>query len=187
MTSHKLLLVLPFAFALQAMPSAQSLADVAKVESARRQTVKGGKTYTNDDLGRTPATSPAPDSAPATAGKRGTPTEAAKAADPAKPDAQKPVDPAKTEKFWKDRAAVIQQSLSRNKLLLDALQSQVNGMNAEFMNTDDPGQRTLLQARLQRATGELQRVQQDIEKQTKAAADLQEEARRSGVPSGWLR
>ena len=52
---------------------------------------------------------------------------------------------------------------------------------------DDPGQRDLLQARLQRATGELQRVQQDIEKQTRAAADLQDEARKAGVPAGWVR
>ena len=37
------------------------------------------------------------------------------------------------------------------------------------------------------ATGEMQRVQQDIEKQTKAAADLGEEARKAGVPSGWIR
>ena len=63
----------------------------------------------------------------------------------------------------------------------------MNGLNAEFMNTDDPGQRDLMQARIQRATGELQRVQQDIEKQTKAATDLQEEARKAGVPAGWVR
>jgi len=71
--------------------------------------------------------------------------------------------------------------------LLDALQSQVNGLNAQILTTDDPGQRGLLDARLQRAASELQRVQQDIEKQTKAGADLQDEARKSGVPAGWIR
>ena len=169
------------ALALQAGVFAQSLAEVAKAEEARRKTVKmRAKIYTNDDLGGTPATSAAP--APPAA------LSPAKAADPtAKPEQEKPVDPAKTEKYWKDRAASIQQSLSRNKLLLEALQSQVNGLNAEYLNTDDPGQRDLVQARVQRATGELQRVQQDIEKQTKAAADLQEEARKSGVPAGWVR
>ena len=40
---------------------------------------------------------------------------------------------------------------------------------------------------MHRATLEMQRVQQDIEKQTKAAADLQEEARKSGIPAGWVR
>lgn len=183
MRFHCCWIVIPVIFVLQANASAQSLADVAKAEEARRKTVKGGgKVYTNDDLGRAPATGAAPTEPAATsnnAAKPGSPT--------AKPEEQKAVDPAKTEKHWKDRAAAVQQSLSRSKLLLEALQSQVNGLNAEFVNTDDPGQRGLLEARIQRATGELQRVQQDIEKQTKAAADLQEEARKSGVPAGWLR
>src|SRR5688500_1501542 len=146
------------ALALQAGVFAQSLADVAKAEEARRKTVKArGKVYTNDDLGGAPAPSPAP-AVPAAS------STAAKPADPtAKPEQQKPVDPTKTEKYWKDRAAAIQQSLSRNKLLLEALQSQVNGLNAEYMNTDDPGQRDLVRARVQRATSELQRVQQDTE------------------------
>jgi hypothetical protein len=170
------------ALALQAGLSAQSLADVARAEEARRKAVKTtGKVYTNDTLGSTPETSaaPSPPSAPAATVK---PADTA-----AKPEDSKPVDPTKTEKYWKDRAATLQQSLSRNKLLLDALQSQANGLNAEFMNTDDPGQRELMQVRIQRVTGELQRVQQDIEKQTKAAADLVEEARKAGVPPGWMR
>lgn len=182
MKSHPIWLVLAAALVFPAGASAQSLADVAKAEEARRKVVKpGAKVYTNEDLGRTSATSAAPQQ-PAAA------STTAKPGDPAaKPEEQKPVDPTKTEKYWKDRAAAIQQSLSRNKLLLDALQSQVNGLNAEILNTDDPGQRGLLDARLQRAAGELQRVQQDIEKQTKAAADLQEEARKAGAPAGWLR
>src|SRR5689334_10383053 len=99
--------------------SAQSLADVARAEEARRKGVKGGaKVYTNENLGGAPATGAAPQPAPAASG--------AKPGDP-KPEEQK-VDPAKTEKYWKDRASTIQQSLSRSKLLLDALQSQVNGL-----------------------------------------------------------
>ena len=183
MKSHPIWLVIPVVLAFQASGSAQSLADVAKAEEARRKTVKSvGKVYTTEDLGSTPATSAAP-TQPAAAS-----ISAAAPADPAaKPDEQKPVDPTKTEKYWKDRAADIQQSLSRHKLLLDALQSQVNGLKAEILSTDDPGQRGLLDARLQRAGAELQRVQQDIAKQTKAASDLQEEARKSGVPAGWIR
>ena len=176
MKLHHYWFVVPVALTLQVGLFGQSLADVAKAEEARRKTVKAGtKVYTNEDLGRTPATSP----------ERTQPATAAKPAAPAKP--AEPVDPSKEQAYWKDRATTIQQSLSRSKLLMDALQSQVNGLNAEFVNTDDPGQRTLLQARLERATGELRRVQQDIEKQTKAAADLQEEARRAGAPAGWVR
>jgi hypothetical protein len=183
MKFHRYWIVIPVALALQAGVSAQSLADVAKAEEARRKTIKAGsRVYTNDDLVGTPATSPAPSQpvpAVTTAAKPGEST--------AKPGEEKPVDPTRTQAYWTEKATTLQQSLLRNKLLLDALQSQVNGLNAEFMNTDDPGQRGLLQARIQRATGELQRVQQDIEKQTKATADLQEEARRAGAPAGWVR
>jgi hypothetical protein len=180
MTSRYVSIVTLVALALQAGVSAQSLADVAKAEEARRKTVKAAaRVYTNDNLDSTPATSPAPPVASIGTAK---PADAA-----AKPEDGKTVDPAKTEKYWKDRAATLQQSLARNKLLLDALQSQASGMNAEFMNTDDPGQRELIRVRIQRVTGELQRVQQDIEKQTKAAIDLMEEARKSGVPPGWMR
>ena len=183
MKSHRVWAIVPVALAFQAGLSAQSLADVARAEEARRKTVKAAvKVYTNEDLDGAPATgaAPTPSATPAT----GT----AKPGDPAaKPEEQKPVDPTKTEKYWKDRAAAIQQSLSRSKVLLEALQTQISGMNAEFLSMDDPGQRGLLEARLQRASGELQRVQQDIDKQTKAAADLQEEARKSGVPAGWIR
>lgn len=181
MKFHQYCVVIPIVLALQAGLSAQSLADVAKAEEARRKTIKSGvKVYTNEDLVRTLPTSAAP-AQPAAA--------AAKAGEPAKPgdEKEKPVDPTKTQAYWKERATTLQQSLSRNKLLLEALQTQVNGLNAEFVSMDDPGQRDLLQARLQRATGELQRVQQDIEKQTREAAALQDEARKAGVPAGWVR
>ena len=180
MTNRCVSMCILVALALQTALSAQSLADVAKAEEARRKSVKGaGKVYTNDDLGRG-AVAPTPSQAAA--------SSATKPADTvAKPEDQKAVDPSKTEKYWKDRAQTIQQSVSRNKLLLDALQSQANGLNAEFMNTDDPGQRELIRARIERVAGELQRVQQDIEQQTKASTDLLEEARKAGVPAGWLR
>lgn len=175
-------MVIAVTLALQASVSAQSLADVAKTEETRRKAIRGtAKVYTNDDLVRTPTTSPAP-TQPAPAASAG-----AKPGDATKPGEEKPVDPKTTQAYWKERAATIQQSLSRGKLLLEALQSQVNGLNAEFVNMDDPGQRDLLQARLQRASGELLRVQQDMEKQTKAAADLQTEARRANIPPGWVR
>ena len=175
-------MVIPVALALQAGVFAQSLADVARAEESRRKAIKGTvKVYTNEDLGQTPTTSPAP-SQPAAAV-----STAAKPGDPAKPGDEKAVDPKTTQTYWKERATTLQQSLSRSKLLLEALQSQVNGLNAEFVNMDDPGQRDLLQARLQRASGELLRVQQDIEKLTKAAADLQTEARRANIPPGWVR
>ena len=180
MKSYSCCFALLITLTLGTRMSAQSLADVARAEEARRKSVKpGAKVYTNEDLGGTRPESAAPaEPAPA--------PNAAKPVD-AKPEEQKAVDPTKTEKYWKDRASAIQQTLSRLKLLLDALQTQVSGLNAEYLSMDDPGHRGLLEARMHRAMLERDRVQQDIEKQNKAAADLQEEARKSGIPAGWLR
>lgn len=180
MKSYSFCFAVLITLSLGANASAQSLADVARAEEARRKSIKpGSKVYTNENLG-----GPLPTSAPVA--DAASPSNAAKPAD-AKPEEQKAVDPTKTEKYWKDRASAIQQSISRLKLVLDALQTQVSGLNAEYLSMDDPGHRGLLETRMHRATLEMQRVQQDIEKQTKAAADLQEEARKSGIPAGWLR
>jgi hypothetical protein len=161
---------------------AQSLADVAAAEAARRKTTTTTstpvKTYTNDDLGGAPSTGAAPTPAK--------PADAAAKDTEKKPD-QKAPDDTKTEKYWRDRASSLQQSRGRNKILLDALQSQVNGLNAEYLSKDDPGQRALLEKKIQTASGELQRVQQEMEKQKQAETDLQDEARKAGVPAGWVR
>lgn len=179
-TVAHLLLVAVASLVCQTALSAQSLADVAKAEAARRKaTTAKVKVYTNDDLGAAGAAAPAPVAAP--------PTSAAAQAATDSKDPKQPVDEKKTEKYWKDRSGAVQQSLSRNKLLLEALQSQVSGLNAEFLNTDDPGRRALLEKKIQTASSEMQRVQQDIEKQKQATVALEDEARKAGVPSGWIR
>lgn len=162
---------------------AQSLADVAKKEEARRKTVKGeAKVYTNDDLVKardgaapaeaTPAPTPAPGDAKAAADK-GTDKPAA--------------DDGKGEDYWKKRMKAAQDSLNRNKVLQVALEGRVNGLNAEFVNMDNPFQRTIIQENLKTAMAELERVKRDIATDTKAIADIQEEARKTNVPPGWLR
>ena len=162
---------------------AQSLADVANAEASRRAAVKTpGKRYTNDDLtavpsaqpmqGAPPALPPAPSKPDAAPGKQGGGGDA---------------DEKRTEKYWKDRARAIRQSLARNTTMLDAFQTQINGLNAEFLRADDPGHRAVLEKRILNALTELERVKQDIDNQKRAAVDLEEEARRGGIPSGWLR
>jgi hypothetical protein len=44
-----------------------------------------------------------------------------------------------------------------------------------------------MQVRIQHVTAEAQRVQQEIDTHTKAASDVQEEARKAGIPAGWVR
>jgi hypothetical protein len=180
--------------------AAQSLADVARAEEARRKAVKGQvKVYTNDTLrGADGGTAPAPPSpvvpspaTPSASAPAGTPTPAT-ASQPGATAGSKPVAPgakdgAKDEKYWRDRLASARDSLSRSQTFADALQSQINALYTEFVNMSDPAQRSVIEQKRLAAIAEQDRVKADIVKQTKALADLEDEARRANVPAGWLR
>ncbi|HSL20048.1 MAG TPA: hypothetical protein VK886_00835 [Vicinamibacterales bacterium] len=167
--------------------SAQSLGDVAKKEEQRRKATKAsGKVYTNKDLGPAPA-SPLPP-ASQTAGPGGaTDPAAAKAAEAQPGSEQAADDPAKTEQYWRDRVEKTQAELTRNELLLDALQSRVNALATDFVNRDDPAQRAVVANNRQKTLDEMARVQDAIAQLKKQLVDIEEEARQAGVPPGWIR
>ena len=182
--------------------SAQSLADVARAEAARRkaQGKTSAKTYTNGDLKKDgsggPAPSPAGDaSAPAAPAATGSAAAASSspAADAAstasKPEKPAPAspDPPKDEKYWRNRITEARTALQRSQAFVDALQSHINGLYAEFVAMGDPIQRATIEKRRNEAIAEQDRVKADIVQQTKAIAAIEEEARRASAPSGWLR
>jgi hypothetical protein len=171
--------------------AAQNLADVARAEEARRKAVKGqAKVYTNETLrGPDGGDPPAAPSAPAPVA-----TPAANA--PAKPDATSPgtksaatpaADSATDEKYWRDRLTSARDALGRSQTFAEALQAQINGLYTEFVNMSDPAQRAVIEQKRLAAIAEQDRVKADIARQTKALADIEEEARRANVPAGWLR
>jgi len=191
---------------------AQSLGEVARKEAERRKTVKtSGKTYTNDQLksdGRDAAPVPVPappaDSAtapaaggPVTGGAPAAGSGSAKAgadaagragADAAgqRGQAAVPKD-VKDEAYWRTRLQTEREALSRAQMFSEALQSRINGLSTDFTARDDPAARAAIGADRQKSLDELQRVKKEIEQHTKALADIQEEARRSGAPAGWVR
>ncbi len=69
----------------------------------------------------------------------------------------------------------------------EALQTRANSLWADFTARDDPAQRSVVETERKKTLSELDRVKGDIESKTKAIADLEDEARRAGVPPGWLR
>ena len=78
-------------------------------------------------------------------------------------------------------------ALERAKTFAEALQSRINALNTDFVNRDDPAQRNVVAADRNKALAEMDRVKKEIEQHTKAIAGIQEEARRAGVPAGWVR
>ena len=180
----RLLSAIGLVAAISGTAAAQSLGELAKQEKARRKALKSsGKTLTNDSLrgtgssiGNPPPGQPAP-----------APTAAAAPA-PAAEDKPKPeVDRKTQEAAWRQRITGARDALQRSRTFAEALQSRINGLTADFTARDDPAQRGVLGTDRQKALTELDRVKNDIAQQTKAIADIQEEARRSGVPPGWLR
>src|SRR5262245_28831217 len=178
------------ALTVPAVVGAQSLAEVARQEEARRKAVKEpGKVYTNGDLRPDISKTQVPASAPAAGDK-------ASAADGAKPSADgkeasadktKDGEPVKDQAYWSGRIGSARSALERSKIFAEALQSRLNALTADFVNRDDPAQRSQIELERQKATSELARVTKEIAEHTKAIADIEEEARKAGVPPGWLR
>jgi hypothetical protein len=181
------LLILAAVIAVPQATRAQSLTDVARAEEARRKKAKApAKVYTNDDL----KSAQSGEAVPAAQNPVAMPASGPAAADPAKPAPPKaPADQgaAKDEKYWKGRMTAARDALTHDQVLADALQSRVNALTHDFAATADPAQRAIVEQNRKTALSEMDRVNADIQKQTKAMADTQEEARRAGVPAGWLR
>ena len=171
------------AVALAAPASAQSLGDLAKKEEARRKAIKSpGKVLTGDSIRSVPAPAPTA-TAPASPPPSGAPGTASAATEKPKPE----VDRKAQELAWRQRIQAARDALQRSQMFAEALQSRINGLTADFTSRDDPAQRAVVATDRQKALAELDRVKNDVAQQTKAIADIQEEARRAGVPPGWLR
>ena len=173
------------------MAFAQGLGDIAKKEEARRKVVKApSKVYTNDDLRSEGTPSPAPAPAPAAqAGAAGTQQVPPSPSGVQPKEGEKPAteEPKKDEAYWKERIAKVRGDLERAQTFADALQSRINALTTDFSARSDPAQRAVIGNDRQKALAELDRVKKEIETNTKAIADIQEEARKANVPAGWVR
>lgn len=173
---------------------AQSLADLSKSEEERRKTIKApSKVYTNKDLPTVPAPT-ATGTEPATAAEGAEKTDEAKdATKEASTDATKSGDETKgaeavkDQAYWSGRVKDLQTQLERDQSYAEALQTRINALTTDFANRSDPAQRAVVEQDRLKALAELDRLTTAIQNDQKAIADLDEEARRSGVPPGWLR
>ncbi len=164
--------------------SAQSLADVARTSNTGRTAApKPSKVYTNDNLRQD--ITPSPASSPEGA----TPADAAATAAAETEPAAEPAAESGTrdEKYWRDRMRAAREALDRNESFVDALQTQINALTTDFVNRDDPAQRSAIEQRRTKAVADLEKVQRDIEASKKGIAAIEDEARKAGVPAGWLR
>lgn len=157
-----------------------TLGEAAFRESVRRQhTSASTRRVTDASLGPAPVriTLPAPTAAAdAPAAAEATPTE----------DKSK-TEPVKDQAWWQKRITTAREGVARDRLLAAALESRVAALANDIASRDDPEQRAaLITARMQ-ALAELDRMKLQIADGVAAIAAIQDEARKSGVPPGWVR
>lgn len=167
-------------------PAAPTLVDVAKAEEARRKGVrKPAKVYTNGNLkGDNRSAAPPAPATPATPAPPSTTVPAVDLPGGTVPAAKAA---ARDQAYWSGRMLAAQTALERSRLFAESLQSRINALTTDFVNRDDPAQRAKIEGDRKAALAELDRVKKEMETQQKEIAAIEDEARRAGVPSGWLR
>ena len=165
-----------------------SLADIATREKARRASIGDkSKVYTNDDLRGGPRlTTGIPPVSPPSADPSDLATALPSADDKVldRPDNQ---ESELGENYWRSRIMTARDGRQRAELMAAALQNRVDGLWRDFTARDDPFQRAEIGQDRIEALQELEHTQADVVRLDQEIRDIQEEARRSGVPPGWLR
>ena len=176
---------------VQAQQTNPPLAEVARKEAERRKNAKEAKkVITTKDLpesARKPKTAPPTEGGAAAAAGDQPAAAGAEGQKPAAPAAPAGESSQKDENYWRGRITMARESLRRSEVFAEALQSRINALTTDFVNRDNPIQRQQIGEDRQKALDELARVKSDIEAFRKAIADIEEEARKAGVPPGWLR
>jgi hypothetical protein len=200
MRAHHFTVVTAAAFLLTAMTAqAQSLADVARKEEERRKATPEARrsTPTRTCTPRRPRQPRPADTKDTKETKETKDTKDAKDAKDRKTPRTRRIrrqrhdangkEPAKDKAYWSGRLKKLQDQLEQNQTLVDAMQTRINALSTDFVNRDDPAQRSVIERDRQKALSELTRLKKAVVDGKKAIADLEEEARRAGVPPGWLR
>ena len=171
---------------------AQSLVETARQERTRRSRIAPedrARVYTNDDLrdsggltiGAAPqATVPQPDAGSGRAGHG-----IGEGGGDAGAEADAGEVPAESD--WRARMRNAREARERTALLASALQNRADGLWAQFTAVDDPARRRVVERQRTEALAELERSQMEAAHLDREIRDIQEEARRAGVPPGWLR
>jgi hypothetical protein len=190
-TSHILAWSLAGLIAGGSVAYGQTMADVARKEEARRQAVKTpARVYTIQDVQRANGADPtAPVSAPpgGTAAPAASAVSAPGAAAVALPEPSQTEPATRDEAYWRGQFASAREKLERSTAYTNALKTQYSVLANRFVTLSDASERGAVAAEMQKAEAEITRLQEEGGQQAKDLADLEEQARRAGVPAGWIR
>ena len=170
----------------------QSLADVARKEEERRKAVKTpAKVYTVRDVWKAVGGDPSAVLAPplAQTASPGAPAQPPDSPAAAPQTATPPLAPpdVKDEAYWRRVLGDARSKLERSSLVVGTLRSQYEALAYRFSSLGDATQRALVVAEMEKLQSEIDRLQKEVAQQTQDQASLEEQARRAGVPPGWIR
>jgi hypothetical protein len=171
------------------------LAEVARKEQERRKALPSStKVYTNRDVpkpparpGDTSASQPSAAAEPSSAIPVEGPVAGNVPPAAALPAGQPEKGGGGDEAAWRKRITDAREEIRRAEMFVTAMQTRINSLTQDILSRGDPAQKARLTAERKEAIAELARLKQEIERGHKQVADIEEEARRAGVPPGWLR
>jgi hypothetical protein len=164
-----------------------SLAQVAMNESLRRLITPAAQLRLNTiDI---PPAMPGPPEPPAPAKDDLASAKVKLGEDPADKDAADKTakEEIGDENSWRLKMNGARATLEQDQLLYDAMQSRINALVADFASRDDPAQRAEIERQRIRALDELDRLKKQIQKDTENVSAIEEDARKKGIPPGWIR
>jgi hypothetical protein len=170
----------------------QSLADLAKQEKERREEIKNNRVITNEEAASyvkeahaSPAL-PEQSSGAAHPDKRG--SEAANKPQTDNPEADEPTDfEGRPESFWRTTMAEARQKVKDLTNEANVIVLKIADQRNEFYRMDSGfKQRGDLQREIQKSYYEQDLNKENLEKAKLELQDLENEARKSGAPPGWL-
>ena len=102
--------------------------------------------------------------------------------DPSKKD-----EPKKDETWWRKRITDAREALVKQEALVETLQTRINGLQRDFLQVSGGPKVDQIRMELNSSIAEQEVAKRQVETYRRAITDIQEEARRSNVPPGWIR
>jgi hypothetical protein len=160
-----------------------TLGEAAFREAVRRHHVPASTRVINDDSLGPRSERPGPpvppvQVAPAVADTGAPAAPPAKSADGA---------PVRDAAWWRARITAARDAVVRDRVLVAALESRAAALANDIAARDDPEQRAQLITARQQALAELDRLTTQVADGERAITAIEEEARKAGVPPGWMR
>lgn len=188
MTFRKILTLLLALLFSASLVLSQSLVEIAKKERERRARLKGKKVtvVTNADLRRVKKKTAVSVIKPQTLEE-----EVALETEPI-PESlfkkeESPQSKNEEEKIFRESKASLEESLKKAKELVSLLEMKINGLWQEFNSLDDMTSRDKIQQEMNETQLKLKKAQEDEAKAKEELEKFLEQAKKKGIPPGWLR